>query len=201
MGNATILFKKPSLVIKLIFKKLDKIFIKKEFCILSNNCWGGEVYKNLNIQYNTPFVGVYLYPKDLMKYIKDIDLFLEYEVKNNDFVKNDDVITLCIFGVKVYFLHYDSIDEAVIKWNRRTKRLKNFILKYGKKNLIIKICECDSILDDVEECFFRENCHNSLILRRKSFFLRFYKNFPNGVKLFNLRFLYYISYIRVFRNK
>ena len=34
------------------------------FSIISNNCWGGYVYQEQNLPYQSPFVGLFLYAKD-----------------------------------------------------------------------------------------------------------------------------------------
>lgn len=45
----------------------------KDFTIISNNCWGAFVYQKFNLQYNTPFVGLFLFAPDYIKLLKNFE--------------------------------------------------------------------------------------------------------------------------------
>lgn len=46
--------------------------IGKSFTILSNNCWGGHVYRYFSLPYLTPTIGLYFYPDDYLKFITSV---------------------------------------------------------------------------------------------------------------------------------
>lgn len=47
---------------KRILGNINKIGLKNKcFTIISNNCWGGFVYQKFNLQYRTPFVGLFIF--------------------------------------------------------------------------------------------------------------------------------------------
>jgi uncharacterized protein (DUF1919 family) len=46
---------------KRILKKELAIIKYKNFVIVSDNCWGAEIYQWFNRPYNTPFVGLGIY--------------------------------------------------------------------------------------------------------------------------------------------
>lgn len=59
-------------------RKLMYLRIKdKNFTIISNDCWGGEVYKDLGLEYTTPFVGIRLFAHCYIKFLKNIKEYIE----------------------------------------------------------------------------------------------------------------------------
>jgi len=54
-------------------KKLLRSQLKnRNFTIVSNNCWGGEVYRGFGLPYQTPFVGLFLFPACYIKLLKNL---------------------------------------------------------------------------------------------------------------------------------
>lgn len=58
------------------FLDLDRL----DFTIVSNNCVGGLIYKQLGFQYRTPFVGLFILPDDYYKLTKDFRYYMEQEL-------------------------------------------------------------------------------------------------------------------------
>lgn len=120
---------------------LNILIIKKDFCIISNDCWGAELYRWMGLEYNTPFVGLMLMAPCYLKFLKDPDKYISaqlefisksrYEEPNN--VRNNAGYYPIgeLLDIEVHFLHYKSEDEAIEKWNRRK-------LKINWNNLFIK---------------------------------------------------------------
>ena len=112
------------------FKKLKtKFFLKnKNFSIISDDCWGGEIYKELQLPFQTPFVGVYINPEDYLKLLINLKDYLKEELI---FVKSDliapgkkNVFPIAMLkDVKINFMHYEDDIEAYEKWNRRVSRI------------------------------------------------------------------------------
>lgn len=98
------------------------------FCIISNNCWGAEVYKEFSLEYNTPFVGLFIPPLDFVKLCNALPSYLEKELrfvsksKFPDYQKINYPLAL-LEDVEIHFVHYKSEEEAVSKWNRRRERM------------------------------------------------------------------------------
>ncbi|MBV5343054.1 DUF1919 domain-containing protein, partial [bacterium] len=42
-------------------RRLRKQNKNLDFTIISNNCWGGGIYEDLNLKYNSPTVGLFFY--------------------------------------------------------------------------------------------------------------------------------------------
>jgi uncharacterized protein (DUF1919 family) len=119
----------------------------KSFCIISNDCWGGELYSYFNVKYNTPFIGLYImapcYIKLLQNFNDYMKLNLEFIEKSkynevNELKKNKQFPTAILGDIEIQFLHYNSKEVALEKWNRRKVRMdfNNLFFKFdGQKDL------------------------------------------------------------------
>lgn len=137
-------------LLKKIFKK-EKVRYKsftnynenEPFVIISNNCWGAEIYKDFNKQFNTPFIGLFLYAQDYIKLLENFDhyLSLPLEFSNSSKWINSFNYPLGLLGdVELHFLHYESENEALDKWTRRVSRMK----EVSEDNYFFKICDRDN---------------------------------------------------------
>lgn len=127
---------------KKVFKRLVKAPIENwlyrqwstaHFCIISNDCFGGEAYKYARKPYNTPFIGIMLMApcylsllNDLKGYLTETLEFSEESkyVEMNDFrVKNHNYPIGRLKEIEIHFLHYSSKTDAFEKWNRRKERM------------------------------------------------------------------------------
>ena len=65
--------------------KLGKFLNKKRlknnsFCIISNDCWGGELYAYFDVQYNTPFIGLYLMAPCYIKLLQNFEDYMQLDL-------------------------------------------------------------------------------------------------------------------------
>lgn len=108
---------------------------KDKFTIISNNCWGGEAYESYNLIKQSPTVGLFFMASDYIKFIYNIKDYLRKDLL---FIKPEDSKYINIlkkdkfFGdypvaklgdIEIFFMHYTSEKQALIKWNRRIKRI------------------------------------------------------------------------------
>lgn len=124
---------------------------KENFTIISNNCWGGMIYESYNLIKQSPTVGLYILPKDYLKFIENLSEYLNYDLnfispsnsKNKDYIKEyikDEKFGTYPIGqlndIEIYFLHYKSESEAYQKWNRRIKRIEwdRLLFKFNDQN-------------------------------------------------------------------
>ena len=118
-----------------------------DFTIISNDCWGGEIYRRLKIPYRTPFVGLYLMTPCYLRLLQDLRGLLEqplkwlehsrYDSVNAEKVRLGNYPSALLGGeVEIHFMHYHSPAEAAEKWQRRIRRMNwnNLAVKmdYGK---------------------------------------------------------------------
>lgn len=89
--------------------------------IIASNCNGGFIAHDLNLRFNSPFVNLYLMPKDFIRYLKKIEF---YQQQNLTFVQTEKAYPVAKLGdITLYFMHYHSKQEAEQKWNERSKRM------------------------------------------------------------------------------
>lgn len=128
---------------------------KKGFTIISNNCWGGEVYEYYNLQKQSPTVGLFIMAEDYIRFISNLDAYLSSELafvepeesKWRDYWENRASrfgtypigrLSLEDIGeaIEVFFLHYHSKEDAREKWLRRCERINwdKLIIKFNDQN-------------------------------------------------------------------
>jgi uncharacterized protein (DUF1919 family) len=123
----TIKYKKRK-IINWCYSEIAKFRLKnKEFVIISNNCWGGDIYENLGIQYNSPFIGLFIFAPCYIKLLMNFSILINKPLK---FIKTSKYkintnypIGVLNNDIEIHFLHYKSEDEAKEKWERRLKRM------------------------------------------------------------------------------
>ncbi|RPD98222.1 DUF1919 domain-containing protein [Aureibaculum marinum] len=185
-------------------KDIDRLG-DKNFVIISNNCWGGEVYKWYKRPYNSPFIGLFLYGPCYLKLLSNFHYYIRKELKFVESSKYPDrpiTYPLALLGdIEIHFTHYDSIDEARTKWTRRTSRMleeKNF------DNYYFKICDRERVtkkhlldfhelphknkvsfaLNDIPELLGKNHIKVNESQKNRN-------HVPNGKKMFKLTFLYF----------
>ena len=89
--------------------------------IIASNCNGGFIAHDLNLRFNSPFVNLFLTPKDFIRYLKNIEF---YQQQNLTFAQTEKAYPVAkLADITLYFMHYHSEQEAEQKWNERTKRM------------------------------------------------------------------------------
>lgn len=169
---------------KLLKRIIEKIYIpigtlkrnkisRHNFTIISNNCWAGSVYREYNLEYCSPTIGLYFFPEEFLKFVSDIKKYLEADLifinaKESMYykelkLKNQLQIPIGkILDVEIVFLHYKNEEEAKNKWDRRKKRVNyNYILyKFNDQNF----CTREQL-----EIFDKLNLKNKLCFVSKSY--------------------------------
>ena len=118
----------------------------KNFTIISNNCFGGVFYRNNNLEYMSPTCGLFIMPKDYIKFIYNLKEYLKLELVEIQYsqskyyeylkqIKYSGTIGK-LNDIEIMFLHYDDFNEAKQKWDRRKKRINyyNIIYKFNDQN-------------------------------------------------------------------
>ena len=82
---------------------------------------------DMEIAFRSPFVNLFIRASDYVRMLTDLQGYLNEELH---FVKETDEIygditypTAYLRDVKIYFMHYDSEEDARDAWNRRTLRI------------------------------------------------------------------------------
>lgn len=128
----------------------------RQFVIVSNNCWGAEIYKTLGSQYNTPFVGLFIYGPDYLKLLKKLDFYLSLKLS---FTKKSKWINPTpeypigqLNDIEIHFVHYEDENHARLKWELRLSRMQKV---KSKDDFYFKICDRDQASFDIIKKFHK----------------------------------------------
>lgn len=98
-----------------------------EFCVISNNCWGGIVYSDLELPYQSPFVNMFMYADCYLAMLERFDYYLSFDMVFTDrskyFVGAASYPIGLLEDLEIHFLHYQDAAEANVRWNNRKNRL------------------------------------------------------------------------------
>lgn len=130
-----------------IFSIYERIQLKdSSYLIISNNCWGYELYGSTGCEYNTPFIGLFMMPECYLQLLENFETYINSELtflpksKYHEQPRAYPVGTLGN-GLEIHFLHYASESEAKQKWNCRMLRLKTAMA--SKISIFVKMCDCE----------------------------------------------------------
>jgi uncharacterized protein (DUF1919 family) len=137
-------------------KKMDKVDAK-EFTIISSNCWGGSVYEDLKLSYQTPTIGLFLYAPCFMELLKDLKTSISLPLtfvesskyKDANLFRNENYkypIGKLGTDIEIQFLHYKTEEEAKDKWGRRKQRI-------NWDNLFIACTDRDGMTTELMQVF------------------------------------------------
>lgn len=167
----------------------------KNFTIISNNCWGGDVYQMYGLEYTSPTIGLYLYESDYVKFVANLEKYLSQELTFIQPEQSRFYVKLCqefgaeklgfpiakILDVEIMFLHYKSIDEAKKKWERRKKRI-------NYSNILFKLSDRTDCNEDIIRAFCDLPYKNKICFTKKEYpdlectvFVDALNNLPNGI--------------------
>lgn len=120
---------------KIINKRNIKKLKNTDFSLIASNCNGGFICHDLNLQFRSPFINLWLKPNDFIKYLQNIEHYMKQEL---NFIKEDGInYPIGMLGdIKIYFQHYKTEENAKEKWEERTKRinLNNLFILFNNRD-------------------------------------------------------------------
>lgn len=118
--------------------------------IISSNCFAGRIMQDLNMEYNSPTLGLYFMYPDYIEFLNNLKYYLtqaqiifvessKYPIGNERRAKWSHWYPIGLLDgkVEIHFLHYYSENEAAEKWYRRSKRVNfdNLLIIGMEQNL------------------------------------------------------------------
>lgn len=152
----------------LLKRKIDRFTLRnKDFTLFSNDCWGGELYQYFGLEYNTPFIGLYVMAPCYIKFLKNPDYYLNLELTFTQISKYPAVEEArsnfknsfpvgVLDDIEIQFMHYNIEKEALLKWNRRKKRINwdNIYVKFdGGKD-----AATNELIEEFDQLPYRKLC-------------------------------------------
>lgn len=145
------------------------------FSLISSNCNGGFILHDLGVRFNSPFINLWIKPKDFIKILTDLRNFMDMPLIFT-YENGIDYPVGLIRDVKIYFMHYDSEAEAEAKWNERKQRI-------DYDNLFILFNDRDGCTYDDMKAFDKLPFENKVIFTNRpypdiksSFYIRGFEN-------------------------
>lgn len=140
---------------KIYNKNLARKLENKDFSVIASNCNGAFLLHDLGQKFNSPFVNLWLKPDDFIRFLSDMQHYLNCGMT---FVEEEGIkypIGL-IDDVRIYFQHYETNEEAEEKWIQRSKRI-NF------DNLFIMFTDRDGCTYENLRDFDALPCKNKVV--------------------------------------
>ena len=88
--------------------------------IISMNCIGGILYHDCNTQFLSPTINLFFTPSDFIKFVDNMDFYLSI---TPDVIMGDKYPIGTLQDIKIFFMHYSTPEEALLKWEARKKRI------------------------------------------------------------------------------
>lgn len=115
--------------------RISRRLLPERFSIISDDCWGGQLYRQIHLSYATPTVGLWIRPGDYLDYIG----LIEEGPGGHDleFIQSDKPYPVAsVSGIRIHFMHFDNEDEARDQYQKRWERVHHdkilFKIDFGK---------------------------------------------------------------------
>lgn len=137
----------PVINLKYNFFQLPNVNVDKfiklknsNISIVSNNCWGGSVYRSLGLECLSPFKNLFLEDGDYLRLLDRLPYYLACDPILYKYVydrkRNMEYPVLLLDDILVYCNHDTDAEEAMLKWRRRCK-------KFNFQNVFAEMYTCD----------------------------------------------------------
>lgn len=94
----------------------------RDFTIIASNCNGCFMYYDMNLPFLSPTVNIAMDMNDFVEMAENLPWYMEQQ-----FEKIETPAGTCPAGLlgalRINFIHYDSFEEGVRKWEERKKRI------------------------------------------------------------------------------
>lgn len=119
-----------------IYITIKRIRLKnKNMTVLSSNCNGAYMLHDVGCPFNSPTVNMFFLPDDFLKFVSNPQEYLLAELLE---IQKEGISYPVgqLEDILLFFMHYNSFDEAKEAWDRRCKRvdLKNVYIVMTDKN-------------------------------------------------------------------
>lgn len=116
------------------YRERRRRLTNRRFTVVANDCWGAEVYKDLDLPFDTPFIGTFVMAPCFLTICGDAERILRSPLQFVPASRYEEVEqlkrgwrpfptgTLDDGRVEIQFMHYGSQAEAAAKWARRVER-------------------------------------------------------------------------------
>lgn len=94
--------------------------LQEPVTILSQNCIGGILYKDMGTQFTSPTIGLFLQGSDFVRFVSNLEDYLSRELELR---WGGEYPIGMLEDVEIHFMHYDTCRQAREAWERRCRRI------------------------------------------------------------------------------
>ncbi len=92
--------------------------------VICNNCVGAMVLHDFGLKFCSPFVNLFIEPEDYILLLQNLKFFLSESCPLDNITRDNDYpVGLLGQRIRINFMHYNSFQEAKLKWYSRIKRI------------------------------------------------------------------------------
>lgn len=116
-------------------EKNRKRLANRQISLISSNCNGCVILHDLGLRFDSPFVNLWLFPKDFIKLCERLEYYLGLDIGFTEEEEIDYPIGV-LDDIKIYFQHYSSNSDAEINWNKRKARINydNLFIMFSERD-------------------------------------------------------------------
>ena len=106
-----------------LYKLKNRLRLRnRKFSLIASNCSGMFILKDLNLPYRSPFVNLWMYPNDFIKFLSRPE---HYMAPPLEFIDKPNIKYPVgrLDDIEIYFQHFSSAQSAREKWVRRAQRI------------------------------------------------------------------------------
>lgn len=91
-----------------------------DMSIIAQNCIGGVFAHDMNLQFCSPTVNLYIPAADFVRFVNGLEYYLAAELELH---QGEQYPVGRIDDVELHFVHYETCEQAKESWERRKKRV------------------------------------------------------------------------------
>ena len=122
----------------------------KTATIISMNCTGGILSHDLGLRFLSPTVNLFMRSEDFMKFCENMEHYLSVDTftpcTDPAIIEQRTYPIGYLDDILVFFVHFDSLEQAQAKWNERKQRV-NF------DNLVIISTDREGCTEEIKDRF------------------------------------------------
>lgn len=111
--------KQPRAVARVVNRERKKV-IAKPVTVISQNCIGGVFYHDMGWPFLSPTINLFFAAEDFVKLACEPKRYFETELSVE---MGPEYPVGTLEDIKVYFMHYETCEQAKEAWNRRVTRV------------------------------------------------------------------------------
>ena len=105
---------------KLLVNKVKALADISDVSLISMNCIAGMYYHDVNNIFLTPTINLFFSADDFIKFVNDLEHYLSI---TPEVTMGEKYPIGILDDIKIYFMHFSSVELALEKWEERKKRV------------------------------------------------------------------------------